>query len=198
MWLVLHADTTRVEQLRLVGDRLEERARELLERETPEVANTEDRAAFDIFAARKMAAIRGWAAALDKGRYEYGQLPNGDVQIQPVPPDDVITALQPANDELARGMRATSLITRYASQGRTASIESVAPDELARAISRQRGICSPTPQITASVDPPTGRPPSLPSQLKPRWSTGTSWTQTICFGQHVRCSTSPNRSSDIR
>lgn len=140
MTLTIRADGARSEQLRQVGQRLEESARQALEQFRPEPEESGQLAAFEEAAANRLASVRGWAAALDQTCYTFTRRPDGMVEIQARLPDDVVQALQPDNDDLARGSQAYGLINRYGSRWRSATEEPVSFDELTRDIATARSL----------------------------------------------------------
>jgi hypothetical protein len=140
MYMTVHADDPRQEQLRQVGQHLVERAREELDQLRPDPSDDTDLAA-DVEAAvtTRMASVRGWAATLDAAQYQFEQLPDGNLQFQVVPPDDVLSVLEPGNEDLLRGSRAMGLTTRYGRQG-AATLEHVSLDDLAQDVASARDL----------------------------------------------------------
>ncbi|WP_328509629.1 hypothetical protein OG981_19295 [Streptomyces mirabilis] len=139
MHVTLHADGDRQEQLRQVGQHLVERARLEFDQLRHDPSDDAEQAeALEAAVTTRMAAIRGWAATLDAAQYRFEQQPDGNLQFQVVPPDDVLSVLQPGNEDLVRGGRAMGLATRYGHQG--AAPERVSADELAQDIATARDL----------------------------------------------------------
>ncbi|MGW3526226.1 hypothetical protein [Streptomyces olivaceus] len=110
MTLTIRADGARSEQLRQVRQGLEEYARQALERFSPEPEDSAQLTVFEEAAAMCLASVRGWVATLDQTRYTFTRRPDGTVEIEARLPEDVAQALQPDNDDFARGGQAYGLI----------------------------------------------------------------------------------------
>jgi len=134
MMLALTADGDRIRQLEDVGDRLEENARrELGEDPSPS-------------AREHLAAVRNWAAGLDRSSYETRQEEDCFV-IQQVADPDVERVLAATNAELRRTNDAVGLVVRHAhvrdDGGRAPDI---APDVLRADLALARDLLDDPPQ----------------------------------------------------
>lgn len=104
MMLVLRADATRAEELRLVGQRLLATARQVVEKELGDVD--------DSVVEDELVTIRAWASGLDRATYEAQQTEDG-VVIQSTPPQEVVQAMESRRDDILRVQEATRLTVRY-------------------------------------------------------------------------------------
>jgi hypothetical protein len=99
--LVLRAEGDRVEELRTLGHQLEANAR----------ARVED--ASSPPARERLAAVRNWAASLDRNAYKLQ--PDGDrILVQQDVDPEVEEVLRDTNEDLRRGADATALVVRHA------------------------------------------------------------------------------------
>jgi hypothetical protein len=108
MSLVLRAEGERIDSLRKLGERLIERACELEEAELKAMPGDGEETSLS----ENLAAVHGWAAALDRGSYQVSEH-EGRLLIQPAVPDDVRQTLEPGNRDLSRGNQGTHLLVRY-------------------------------------------------------------------------------------
>jgi hypothetical protein len=111
--LVLNADEDRVARLRTLADQLIANA-EKIERDyysqhprgsDPESSSPNQGVSYTT-------RVRNWASALDRERYRI-YTENGQTLIGSTPPEDVEQALQPSNEDLARGNETIRLVNRY-------------------------------------------------------------------------------------
>ena len=115
-WLTVHADAERADQLRQIAGELiaaAERVDEQLAAEAVDTAATGPNV--DVKYSIK---VRNWASVLDRDRYR-AYTEGGVTYVQSEPPEDVQAALQPGNEQLERGQKATQLIWRYFLAGRS-------------------------------------------------------------------------------
>ena len=108
MLLVLRAGGKRIDSLRKLGKHLIERARGLEAGELTAMPGDRDETTLS----EGLAAVHGWAAALDRDSYQVTEQEGGFL-IQPIVSDDVQQALEPGNIDLSRGNQATQLLLRY-------------------------------------------------------------------------------------
>lgn len=111
--LVLNADEDRAARLRTLGEQLVANA-ERMEREyqsqqppdsDPEPSSLDPGVPYTT-------RVRGWASTLDRECYRLYK-ENGQTLIGSTPPEDVEKALQPSNEDLARGNETIRLVNRY-------------------------------------------------------------------------------------
>ncbi|MFJ5609301.1 hypothetical protein ACIQCJ_07935 [Streptomyces sp. NPDC093221] len=121
MTLVLGADDQRADELRLIGQRLVATARRLIEEEFGEIDETAVQ--------EQLAAVRAWASALDRSTYQAQQV-EGGLEIQSMPPNDVVEALQARNAESAHAHEAMRLNVRYYVNPKNGKGEALSADDL--------------------------------------------------------------------
>jgi len=107
MWLTVHADQQRAEELRSVGTQLVARAVDL-SREQEQHADDRD----SDEASELVAVVRAWASTLDRSRYS-AEADEDRVVLQVVPPQEVQAALEPQNEDLRRGQEVIRIQMRY-------------------------------------------------------------------------------------
>lgn len=113
MFMVLHAKGARVAELRVLGERLVANARYQIELTTPTSADeSRDANAAGDSIEQQLALVRAWASSLDRGRYAAQTTPGG-LEIEAVPPRDVVRALQRSTQDLERTREAARLTVRY-------------------------------------------------------------------------------------
>lgn len=122
MMLVLRADEARSDELRKIGQQLVETARRLV----VEGLDGGDDAVLE----EELVMVRAWASGLDRATYEARAAEEG-VYIQSTPPDDIVHAMHPGNEEVQRAQEATRLIVRYYVQPKRGTAEQVSREELA-------------------------------------------------------------------
>ena len=105
MLLVLHADETRADELRTIGQQLVATARRLV---VEALGDHGDEATVE----KELVTVRAWAAGLDRATYEAHQA-EGVVYVESRPPDDIVVAMQRKNQELQGAQEATRLMVRY-------------------------------------------------------------------------------------
>jgi DNA-binding transcriptional ArsR family regulator len=123
MQLVLRADETRADELRIIGQQLVTTTRRLV---TQELGDDGDEAAVE----RQLVTVRAWASGLDRATYETHQAEDG-IYVQSRPPDDVVAAMQRDSEELQRAHEATRLMVRYHIQPRQGTAEPISAEDLA-------------------------------------------------------------------
>jgi hypothetical protein len=121
MSLVLRADVTRAEELRLVGQQLVATTRRLVEEAMP----GSDAAAIE----EELVTVRAWASGLDRSTYTTEPTDDGLV-VQSTPPEEVVRAMEPRNADIRRAQDSTRLIDRYHIKLRRGDAEPVSADEL--------------------------------------------------------------------
>lgn len=107
MWLTVHADQQRAEELRTIGAQLVARALDLSR--GPE-QRADDRDSDEL--SESVAIVRAWASTLDRSSYTAEASEDGIV-LQVVPPQEVQAALEPDNEDLRRGQEAIRIQMRY-------------------------------------------------------------------------------------
>lgn len=121
MWMVLHADHSRVDELRLIGHQLVATARRLAQAALADV----DAAVVE----EQLVTVRAWASGLDRSTYEAHEAESGLV-IQSTPPDDIVQALQNGTVEVGRAQEASRLVVRYYVKPKRGTGESIDADDL--------------------------------------------------------------------
>ncbi len=109
--LILQAAAEREASLRLVGERLVERAHEMAESwRTAE--GKENEAIIETEIDRWLMMVRGWASSLDRDNIRVAEGQDGLI-IQQTQPEEVARELQPGNEDLKRAAEAIRLTSRY-------------------------------------------------------------------------------------
>jgi hypothetical protein len=121
MLLVLRADGERVDELRMVGQKLVETAR----RSVRETLGDVDDAVVD----EQIVAVRAWASALDRATYTAHDA-DGGVYVQSTPPDDVVKAMERGAEEIHRAQESTRLFVRYLIKPKKGASDNVSADDL--------------------------------------------------------------------
>lgn len=109
--MVLNADERRATQLRTLAEQLVANA-ERIEREYYDQHPEKNNEFPDQEAVSYTTRVRNWASALDRDRYRIYK-ENGQTLVGSTPPEDVEQALQPSNEDLARGNETIRLVNRY-------------------------------------------------------------------------------------
>ena len=109
--IVLRADSERASVLSSLGDTLVERARREIKQQHN--ADSDKESANDNGnIEQQLAKVRAWASCLDRNKFKLYDTPDGQY-IQATPSDEVIHALQPSNEDLARVSEEIRIINRY-------------------------------------------------------------------------------------
>ncbi len=148
--MVSRADSERASVLATLGDTLVERARREIEQQR-NVDSAEESTNDDRDIEQQLAEVRAWASRLDYSKFQLYDTPDGQY-IQAAPSNEVIQALQPSNEDLARVAEETRLINRYCFNIGAADSGVIETDELMGDIESARKLLkSPT---TISVHHP--------------------------------------------
>lgn len=127
MWLAVHADSDRADELRSIGARMVAAAERI--DASPHTGEDHVSDAGDAQRVSYTTKVRNWASALDRDRYRtYTE--EGITYIEGVPPADVQAALQPGNEDLQRGQESLRLLSRYVMQPRTQQDAPIGAEEL--------------------------------------------------------------------
>ncbi|MFF5614606.1 hypothetical protein ACFY7B_16965 [Streptomyces albidoflavus] len=143
-------DARRQERLRQIGQILEAKARQELDRLRSAAVSAEELERFDEAATTTIAMVRNWASCLDRSRYSFERGPDGTVLAQAEPPEDVITQLQPGNEDIARVNQALALSNRYGVHRHSTVSSPVSASELTRDLAVARDLQANPPRISAS------------------------------------------------
>ena len=147
MFMVVRANDERAAELRALGSTLVANARRHIE-STRDDERTEAEADTGDSIEPQLVQVRAWASGLDRDRYQAHQAPDG-LYIQATPPDDVVQALQPSNEDLERAQEATRLVVRYYIEPKKECAEAIGPDELAADIATARKLLENPPSLRA-------------------------------------------------
>ena len=147
MFMVVRANDERAAELRALGSTLVANARRHIE-STRDDERTEAEADTGDSIEQQLVQVRAWASGLDRDRYQAHQAPDG-LYIQATPPDDVVQALQPSNEDLERAQEATRLVVRYYIEPKKECAEAIGPDELAADIATARKLLENPPSLRA-------------------------------------------------
>ena len=146
-FLTFRATGERVDDLRKMGNTLVEKARDLVEREhIAEGIEGERKGDEDI--ELWLAQVRGWASNLDRDRLRIFEGPDG-LYVQTMPEDEVVRALQPSNEDLARAAEVMRLTGRYFPKPDQAFNDLIEPDELNSDIVSARMLLETPPSLSA-------------------------------------------------
>ena len=140
--LVLTADDERADELRAIGEALVANARQQVESTRGETLDAE--ADLDE-SEQHLATVRSWAVTLDRDRYHATEASDGYYHIQATPPDEVVEALQPGQEDIQRSQQETRLNVRYHINLGTGRPDPVEPDELADDIAVARDLLDDPP-----------------------------------------------------
>lgn len=144
--LVLRADDGRAAELRSIGKALVANARLQIDSLRSE---TTDPMADAADLAQHLASVRGWAATLDRDQYRVTEASDGYYHIYATPPDDVVEALEPGQEDMQRFQHETRLNVRYHIDLATGRPEAVEPDELIADIAVARELLDDPPTLSA-------------------------------------------------
>ncbi len=131
MLLVLRADDSRADELRMIGQQLVATAQRLI---AEALGDDGDVAVVE----HQLVTVRAWASSLDGATYE-AHAADGGVYIQSKPSDDVIQAMERGNEEVQRAQEATRLMVRYHIQPKRDTVESVNAEDLVADLAVARG-----------------------------------------------------------
>ena len=149
MFLCIQANAERAAELRTLGEMLVLNARrQFASSENDEFAESKGNAGDSV--EQNLMPVRGWAIGLDRGRYQAHEDSNR-VYIRPTPPDHVLQALEPRNEELERVIEANRLVTRYIDPKKE-GVQGIGPDELANDIATARELIE-NPPALGGYDP---------------------------------------------
>ena len=145
MFLCIQANEERAAELRTLGEKLVLNARrEFASSDHDELAES-DGTTSDSTEQRLM-PVRAWASCLDRDRYQAHEASNR-VYIQPTPPDEVLQALEPRNEELERVQEANRLVVRYHIDAKKEGAQGTGPHELANDIATARELIEDPPSL---------------------------------------------------
>ena len=148
--MVLLADEKRRSQLIAVGEKLVANARRdfesaRVEDQTDQTADASDPTE------QRLAVVRAWASSLDHRTYQAYDAPDG-LYVQSKPPDDVMQALDPSNEELERVQATNRLVVRYHIGPKTGDAGGIGPEELTTDLTTARGLLE-NPPSHGVLDP---------------------------------------------
>ena len=121
--LVLRADDSRADELRMIGQQLVATARRLI---VEALGDDGDEAVVE----EQLVTVRSWASGLDRATYEAHEA-EGGVYVQSKPPNEIVEAMQRGNEEVQRAQEATRLMVRYYIQPRQGAAEPMSAEDLA-------------------------------------------------------------------
>ena len=146
LFMGVRADEERTAELRELGDKLLTNARRHFV-SSPDKLSDSVAASGDSIE-KKLMPVRLWASCLDRDSYQALEASDG-LYIHPTPPDDVLQALEPSNEELHRFQEATRLFVRYYVDPKKEGAQAFAPDELAADIAIARNLLECPPSLVA-------------------------------------------------
>ena len=100
------------------------------------------------FIEEQLAKVRAWASSLDRDRYQAHETPEG-LYIQATPPEDVVQALQPSDDDLKSAQEEIRLSHRYYIEPKKQGAQAIGPDELTADIATARKLLENPPALGA-------------------------------------------------
>ncbi len=148
MSMVVGANDERATELRALGETLIEKAHRLIELAHTDEA-TEEGADNGEYIEEQLAPVRAWASTLDRDRYQAHEAPDG-LYIRATPPEDVVQALKPGNEDLERVQEETRLIVRYYVEPRKDCVEATGSDELTADIACACDLLKNPPSLSAN------------------------------------------------
>jgi biotin operon repressor len=149
MMLVLRAGGPRVDELRLVGQQLVAKARQL-------VKEALDDGDDDAVIEQELMTVRAWASGLDRGTYE-AQRAEDKVVIQSTPPEEIVQAMAPVRAEIHRAQEATRLINSYYHNRKQRTGEVISGEDLVADLAVAQELIEDPPNLSSTYqwDPPT-------------------------------------------
>ena len=128
-YLVMRADDARAEELRGLGEKLVENARQLTD--GADASAAEGTTELDDTALEEqLVTVRAWASGLDRSTYNAHEA-DGYLYIQSTPPSDVVEALRTQNEPVQRAHEFTRLMVRYGLDPKGRAADEVPAEELA-------------------------------------------------------------------
>lgn len=118
MFMAMRANEERAAGLRALGGKLVANARRYL-KPTRHDEPTDAEADADDLSEHQL-QVRAWASSLDRDTYQVHEAPNG-IYIQAAPPEEIVQALEPSNEDLNRAQEATRLTVTLIIGARTLS-----------------------------------------------------------------------------
>ena len=150
MFMALRAKDERAAELATLGETLVEEARRRIEREQDtEAVDEEANGGEDI--QLQLATVSAWASSLDRSKFRVREAPDG-LYVEATPPEEVVQALQHANEDLDRAREETRLTVRYFIEPKKAKAETIEPEELAADIASARKLLE-TPPLRSAHQP---------------------------------------------
>jgi hypothetical protein len=158
-FMTIYANPDRAAELRLVGERLVARAREIEADDSSEPETADDDPPVQAGAPRPedpadpslTTVVEAWASALDRSSYRTYVDENGQAYVQSVPPKEVEEALREGNEDLQRGNEAMRIQRAYFAD-RVHSRPRTAPptgDELAADLATAEQLVADPPSLAA-------------------------------------------------
>jgi hypothetical protein len=148
MFLVVNADDVRAAELRAIGEQLVAKARRLIEVEL-EAAARRDEPIDDAVVEQELVTVRAWASGLDSDTYQ-AESTEGGLIIQSTPPDEIVQAMAPGNEEVERSQAATRLMVRYYIEPKKGEPDIVTAEDLAADVRAARELLEHPPVISVS------------------------------------------------
>ena len=142
MLLVLHANETRTDELRAIGQQLVATARRLV---VEEIGDDGDEATVE----QQLVTVQAWASGLDRATYEAHEA-EGSVHVQSRLPDDVAVAMERGNEELQRAREATRLMVRYHIQPKQRIAQPIGADDLVADLTVAQDLLDNPPALSPS------------------------------------------------
>lgn len=136
MFMCVRANPERAAELRALGETLVANARLQIESASSD-ESTAPKADSEDSIEQQLVTVRAWASSLDCDSYQAHEAPDG-MYIQSTPPDDIVRALQPGNEDLERVQESTRLVVRYSIKPIEKPAADVGVDELAADLASSR------------------------------------------------------------
>ena len=136
MFMCIRANAERATELRTLGETLVANARLQIESRSPH-EQTEPEADTDDSIEQQLVPVRAWASSLDRDTYQAHETPDG-LYIQATPPDEIVKALQPGNEDLEQVQESNRLVVRYLIKHIETPAKPIGADELAADIAASR------------------------------------------------------------
>ena len=145
MLAVVQANEKRAAELRALGEKLVANARRHIESTHDDELLDPGGDAGDSIE-QQLLQVRAWASCLDRDRYQAHEALDG-LYIQPIPPDEVVQALEPGREDLESSHEAFRLVGRYYLERRKGSAQPIGPDELATDMATVRSLVESPPSV---------------------------------------------------